>query len=128
MVWSSSITEEETANLERVQKIALRIILKETYESYENALNVSELQTLKERREILSIKFAKNCVKNNKTSPMFPLNPSQCNIETRDRERYLVQKCKTVRLYNSAIPYMQRLLNKNVWLQLINSVKVKFKP
>ena len=35
-------------------------------------------------------------------------------IETRDREKYLVQKRKTVRLFNSAIPYILRLLNKNV--------------
>ena len=35
--------------VERVQKVALKIILKENYQTYENALNVLDLETLKDR-------------------------------------------------------------------------------
>ena len=41
---------------------------------------------------------------------MFPLNLN--NINTRHPEKYLVTKAKTSRLANSAIPTMQRQLNK----------------
>ena len=89
--------------------MALRVILKSDYESYENALLLTGLDTLDQRRTILCEKFAKNCVKNNKMQHMFPLNPS--SVETRNLEKYHVQHATTSRLADSAIPYMQRLLN-----------------
>ena len=112
VVWASSITEEESVNLERVQKIALRIALKESYISYQNALKVAKLQTLSQRREQLCLKFAQSCLKNKKTESMFPLNPCDYDITTRHREKYKVQQARTERLSSSAIPNMQRLLNK----------------
>ena len=36
-VWHSSLTNENVVDLERVQKIALKIILKDKYKTYENA-------------------------------------------------------------------------------------------
>ena len=82
---------------ERVQKIALRIILDETYMSYENALEKTSLQTLRERREMLSLKFAKNSLKYEETSDIFPENPTTYDIQTRNREKYEVQSAKTGR-------------------------------
>ena len=111
VVWNSSLTQEQEKELERVQKVALRIILKDQYESYENALLVCSLLTLKDRREALSLSFAKKCIKNYKTKDMFPLNIA--SYDTRFSEKYVVTKAKKSRLMNSAIPYMQRLLNKN---------------
>ena len=55
-------------------------------------------------------RFAVKCTKNSFTENMFPLNPSTAN--TRNREKYIVTKGKTDRLTKSAIPTMQRLLNK----------------
>ena len=46
VVWHSSLTEEGHTELERIQKVALRIILQDLYESYENALKITNLQTL----------------------------------------------------------------------------------
>ena len=103
VVWHSSITGRESEDLERVQKICLRIILKDKYESYEQALKISKLKMLSERRTQLCIKFAKRCVKNENLSHMFPLNPTN-NIETRNHERFYVQHCNTERLEKSAIP------------------------
>ena len=45
-VWHSGLTEENTKDLERVQKSALKIILKNVYEDYENALKIFELDSL----------------------------------------------------------------------------------
>ena len=60
-VWHSGLTEENCQDLERIQKTALKIILSEEYKSYENALNILELQKLVERREILRLQIAKKC-------------------------------------------------------------------
>ena len=109
-VWHSSITEDESADLERVQKVCLKIILREKYESYENALHITELENLSDRRTQLCFNFAKKCVKNENMSYMFPLN-SHGNMETRFHEKFLVQNCRTERLAKSSIPYLQNLLN-----------------
>ena len=63
VVWHSSITEGESEDIERVQKICLKIILKDKYESYEKALEITKLKMLSYRRTQLCIKFAKRCVK-----------------------------------------------------------------
>ena len=78
---------------------------------YEFALNLRGLKSLSERHTFLCKKFAKNCIKNVKMSHMFPLN--QSNLSTRHQEKYYVQPATTERLANSAIPYMQRLLNED---------------
>ena len=87
VVWASSITQEEETSLERVQKIALRIILDETYMSYENDLEKTNLQTLRERREILSLKFAKNTLKYEETRDIFPENPTTYDIQRTDQKQ-----------------------------------------
>ena len=110
VVWSSSITSGEEYDLERIQKVALRIILGEKYVDYKNALNITNLQTLQARREMLSQRFAVKCTKNIRTKDMFPLAVN--NVNTRNSERYQVTKARTNRLYVSAIPSMQRKLNQ----------------
>ena len=111
VVWNSSLTQGQEKELERVQKVALRIILKDQYENYENALLSCSIPTLKDRRKALSLSFAKKCVKNENTSKMFPVNRAYYN--TRNKEKYVVTRAKTSRLAKSAIPYMQKLLNEN---------------
>ena len=107
---SSSITVGEQNDLERIQKVALKIILGENYLSYENALYLSNLETLKARRIQLSKRFAIKCTRNEVLSDMFPL--SEHNVNTRNPEKYRVTKARTNRLAVSAIPTMQRQLNK----------------
>ena len=74
-VWNSTITQEEREDLERVQKIAMRIILKDT--CYENALRVIGLETLEARRKNLCLTFAKRCLKHEKTDDMFPVSDTR---------------------------------------------------
>ena len=110
VVWHSSITKGEQLDLERVQKCALRIILGEQYTTYEESLIVCGLDRLKSRRTQLCLNFALKCVKNDKTSDIFPLN-NQSN--TRHHEKFQVTNAKTERLSKSAISFMQKLLNKH---------------
>ena len=107
VVWHSSITEEECTDIERVQKTALRIILGDTYTDYRSALELTGLDSLRDRRTQLSLTFAKKCVKNN--DDLFPINFKTVN--TRPHEKYFVTPARTERLAKSTVPYLQRLLN-----------------
>ena len=90
----------------------MKIILGSKYQSYKKALDAPDLETLDERREYLSLKFAKKCAANEKTKHMFPLNSKLHNMETRKAEKFKVQKANTDRLKFFAIIYMQNLLNE----------------
>ena len=78
---------------------------------YENSLKICGLDTLKTRRNQLSLSFAIKCTKNAATKDMFPEKDSQA--KTRFHEKYVVTKSYTERLASSAIPFMQQLLNRH---------------
>ena len=52
-VWHSSLTEQDSAAIERVQKSAVRIILGNRYVGYKKSLQKLDLQSLNDRREEL---------------------------------------------------------------------------
>ena len=70
-----------------------------------------KLVNLRERRKSLCLRFAKNCRKYDKSKDMFPLNDMNCH-DVRSKEKYHVNFASTTRLGDSAIPQMQRLLNR----------------
>ena len=109
VVWHSSITEEECTSIERVQKTALKLILREDYTDYTSALHLTGLDRLKDRRTQLALSFAKKCLKNKTCGDLFPLNEKSVN--TRLHEKYFVTPARTERFAQSTIPYLQRLLN-----------------
>ena len=111
VVWHSSLTDWEETALERVQKVALRLILKENYLDYATALDKTGLQTLASRRDELCLNFAKKSVKFPHTKDMFPKNEK--TRVTRKTEKFVVPFARTDRYKNSSIPYMSRLLNAN---------------
>ena len=113
VVWHSSLTKKNISDLERIQKSALRVILRERYIDYKNALNVMKLDTLEIRREKLCLKFAKACVKNDKLYDMFPKSRNPHSMDLRHNDKFMITKARTERLQRSAIVNMQRLLNKD---------------
>ena len=129
-MWHSSLTKENIEDLERVQKSAVRIILGKDYEkfrSYEDALRKANLETLECRREELCKKFAEKCLKNDKTKSMFPTKDKTHNMLSRREENFDVKFAHTGRLKDSAIPYMQRMLNSNEKFEDIPCRKRKMK-
>ena len=110
-VWNSGLTEEDKQDLERVQKSALKNILQENYDTYENALKILDLESLSERREYLCLQFAKKCLTHPKMKNLFQLNKKSHPMMTRFQEMYEVDHANTKRLQDSPIIYMQRLLN-----------------
>ena len=111
MLWHSSITKKCENNLERVQKSALKIMLGDKYVSYDNALKVLKLQSLRERREELCLKFARKCLQVPKLKRMFPRSHHVHDMGKRRSEFFKVNRGLTERLRRSSIPHMQRLLN-----------------
>ena len=65
--WSTfgSHSVENSVDLERTQKTFAKLILKDEYENYTKALLKLNLDTQADRRENMSLKFAKNGLKFN---------------------------------------------------------------
>ena len=99
--------------MERVQKSAVRIILGDSYRGYRKSLDILQIDSLKDRREQLCLNFAKKCIQNPKTKEMFPENFKAHQMLTRKPDRFRVTHANTTRFKNSAIIYMQNLLNRN---------------
>ena len=112
-VWHSSLTQENSSDLERVQKSATKIILKQSDLSYKQRLAKLDIETLSSRREYLCLSFAQKCLKNERTKHMFPQNEKKHDMNTRHVEKYQVEYANTERKRNSPIIYMQKLLNAN---------------
>ena len=109
-VWHSSLTRKNTTDLERVQRVAVKIITNGKY-SYKEGLKKLSLPTLKQRREHLCARFAIKCLRSNRFKTMFKRNIRNHNMKLRYIKKYKEANIRTNRLYNSAIPYMQRYLN-----------------
>ena len=107
-VWHSGLTKKLSSDIERVQKIAFRIILGEDYGDYDIACTLLETETLEMRRERLCIKFSRKDIK--KETSLFNVvsNP----VRTRGKNRLVQEyKCNTKRFQNSSLPYLSKLLN-----------------
>ena len=132
MVWHSSLTKKNISDLERVQKSALKLILKERYINYKNALNVIGIDSLEQRREKLCLKFAKACVRHEKLSDMFPKSRKQHLMNKRGEDVFSVKRAKTERYKKSAIISMQKVLNteaseqQDIMKNIINCMPVNY--
>ena len=85
--------------------------MKEDYSNYEDALKQTNLESVHERSETIALRFAKNCLKNENYSKLFPLNNQKHEMNVRNPLKYVIKKANTERLRVSTIPYMQRVLN-----------------
>ena len=111
VVWHSSLVKRNINDLERVQKAAVRVIMGKQFTNYKKSLQELNLETLEKRRETLCLKFAKNCLKNEKLKDMFPLKKSKHKMKKRNENKYEMKKNRTKRLKMSALPYIRKLLN-----------------
>ena len=109
----SSLSAEQDQKLETIQKVSLKIILGQNYTSYDEALALTSLKTLKDRRQERSLKYASKAIKHPLGKQMFPLNKQDGSQNTRKSEKFHVNFAYTERLKKSAIPTLQRLLNQH---------------
>ena len=109
-VWHSGLTQKDTADIERVQKVAFQIILEDQYATYKKACVTLNTLTLDLRREQLCLTFAKKNLKSEKTFFTLDDNP----INTRRKKKVVKEfKCRTSRYKKSSLPYLAKLLNNN---------------
>ena len=113
VVWGPSLTLENIEDLERTQKSFAKLVLKEKYKTYENALKILNLDSLEARRQELILKFAKSAIKNNTMNDIFIENDKVHNMKTRNRNRYKVNFANTDRLKNASVITMQNILNED---------------
>ena len=92
----------------------MKIILGEKYQSYKKSLNYLGLETLEERRKSLCLRFALKSLENENEIQMFSLNKKVHTMKTRNSELLQVQHANTSRLKNSALIYMQNIVNEFV--------------
>jgi hypothetical protein len=116
VVWHSTLTVEQSHDLERVQKLCLKIILGDDYCGYDSALVSCGLEKLSVRREARCLKFGLKSLLHPTHSAMFPVNPQVLTNpdNTRSSEHFLVNFARTDSYRDSAIPYIQRMLNNYV--------------
>ena len=111
-VFHSGLSQEQSRQIEMVQKKAFAIILGKHYTSYEAALLTLQQKRLDTRRDVLSYNFADKCTKSSKHKSMFPPNPN-FRPNMRYPKPFKEYQCRTSRYYNSPVPHLSRLLNKN---------------
>ena len=108
-VWNSGITSKQSNQIEKIQKVAFRIILGHSYMSYEVACTLLSMEPLYIRRIQLCINFGRKDLKKNNSL----FKKSSKNIHTRSAPKLVDEyKCRTKRYENSSLPYLARLLNK----------------
>ena len=109
-VWNSSLTKEESNDIERIQKCFLHIALGNSYNNYEEALETANLDSLESRRTQLCTTFAIRAAKHSKHKHWFSVNKEPVNTRS-EKLSYKPPLCRLTRYQDSPIPYLTGLLN-----------------
>ena len=111
-IWNSGLTKGQVNDLEKIQKIALKIILGDSYRTYDIACKFFNVQSLKDRRLDLCTNFALKLYKSDRSSDFFTLPGKTVNTRS-DILPVVESKVNTVRCYNAPHNYLARLVNLN---------------
>ena len=121
VAWHENLTIAQQIAIERLQIVSLKVILgnkspktEDGHFDYQEALRFFKLKSLFQRRELRMIDFGKKCIKHPSLKRLFPLNDAILNDphNVRSREMYHVNHARTSVYQKSAIPSIQRRLNK----------------
>lgn len=110
VVYHSMMTQEQEHDLEMQQSRALKNIYGHTY-SYERLIQISGLQTLKQRREDACFKFASKMATNPRFAAWFPKRTTRTRSGQDDE--YVEFRARTNRRMRSPLFYYRRILNQN---------------
>ena len=111
-VFTSMLTQENISDIERVPKIALKVILNDRYENYDQACILLNTQSLELRRKSLALTFALKCLKSKQHKHLFKPRISTY-YKLRNLKSFEEPFCRTQRYRNSPLPYLTRLLNEH---------------
>ena len=110
-VYHSMLTNQNHYDIERIQKIVLKVILSERYTSYKQACLLLNVITLQQRRKDLCLQFSLKILKNEKFKDFFIPNKNINDI--RNQEKYAVPFAHTSRYQDSPKVFLTRLLNEH---------------
>ena len=111
-IWNSGLTKKQISDLERIQKVALKIILADKYQNYPTACQTFDLETMLSRRLTLSTNFAVRLFKSDRCSQFFTL--AKQNLNKRLESKLVVENMsRTKRCFNAPHNYLSRLVNLN---------------
>ena len=109
-VWHSGLTARQSADIERVQRVAVSIVLGETDFNYDSSCALLGLKPLHIRRQELCERFSvKTASPLSRHSNLFQIQTSCYNTRNSSYREHL---CHTTRFYKSALPFLTRTLNQ----------------
>ena len=111
LTWTDNCSLKHTEDIERTQKTFQKLILKQKYENYENALLKLSMVSLEKRIKELCLKFAKSGIKHEKLNYLFPTKSKEHDMEMRKKEVYNIQFANTERLKKASVITIQNYLN-----------------
>ena len=91
----SSLTQEQSNKLEKIQKTCLRVILGDMYTDYNSALLMCGLETLSDRRNKRCLEFSLKSLKHPRNSRLFPRNPVKSGHRKQTHENFKVNFAST---------------------------------
>ena len=87
IVWNSWLTKAQVSDLEKIQKVALLIILGDKYSSYDVACKIFDISTLSSRRAPLCSSFAVKLFKGPRSEQFITL-ANQC-VNARNEKKLI---------------------------------------
>ena len=104
------LTQDNIVDIERVQKIALKVILNDRYEDYELACTIMMTKSLQRRRNEVSLHFELNCLKSPQNQYIFKERKSTY-FTLRKIKSFEEPYCHSERYKSSPLPFLASLLN-----------------
>ena len=109
-VWHSGLTAKQSSDIERVQRVALSIVLGRADMSYSRTCALLGVKPLYIRRRELCDRFSvKTASPKCRHTELFQEQDSCYNTRSENFREHL---CRTSRFYKSALPFLTRSLNQ----------------
>ena len=121
VVWHQNLTQAQSNKIERLQVVALKIILgkdcpkkEDGHCDYKKVKKMCKLDSLFDRRKKRMLIFGRKCIKYPSLSCLFPLNAAINDDPhiVRNCDLFQVNQARTSAYRDSAIPTIQRQLNQ----------------
>ena len=87
-VFHSRLTDADSNKIERIQKTCLKVILGDMFIDYSSSLEMTGLDTLRDRRSKRCLNFSLKSVNHPRNSRLFPLADTNPSFRTRNEELF----------------------------------------
>ena len=112
-VFHSGLTMNQSSDIEKIQKRALKLILGDQYSTYNEACSLMSAEPLSDRRDTLCLNFMKRTVKGGQHEDIF-MPKTGSNMTRSSNQLIREYTCNTQRYFNSPLVYLSRLYNQSL--------------